>query len=218
MRNRRHKVRGLLAAVAAASALASIAALQANASAGTTDTGPTTGTLPASKTILPSAVKVDLQNQYVRLPLHKGEYNGQTVWYVLTEASDQGAADDLGLNYAPKLGNMSIGCDACVQNVTLSGTQGNVFGEGIVHFAGIPDFSPTRVLKAGPTDFPPSQATPGAVGGDKYSPFIRIAGSQTTEPPSTCCSCGASTPASRFCTSPPIQATRRPRCSSAPRT
>jgi len=51
------------------------------------------------------------------------------------------------------------------------------FGEGVTHFKGAPDFSPTRVLVPGPTTLPATTATPGAVGGPGYSPFIRIAGS-----------------------------------------
>jgi hypothetical protein len=177
-RNRTVKSSALGLAVAAA--LAALAATQADAStASTAGTGATNGVLPVSQTILPSAVKVDLGKEYVRLPLHKGEFEGKTVWYVMTEASDQGAADDLGLNYAPKLGNLSIGCDTCVQNVTLTGSADNSFGEGTVHFAGIPDFTPNRVLKAGPAGFPPAEATPGSVGDAKYSPFIRFAGSPT---------------------------------------
>jgi len=178
---RRRAITGLVAGVALASA-ASVIAAQANAatavpSTSTVGTGPTTGTLPTSQIILQSAIKVDLHNEYVRLPLHKGDFHGETVWYIITEASDSGAAADLGVNYAPKLANVGIGCATCVQNVTLTGSSSNVFGEGTIHFAGIPDFSPTRVLKAGPTGFPPAQATPGAVGDSLYSPFIRIAGS-----------------------------------------
>lgn len=182
----RRAIRSGVVAIAAVATLVSAVAIHANASTSPAAKSPAAssadtagGILPSSKVILPSAVKVDLTNGFVRLPLHRGEFNGQTVWYILTEASDQGAADDLGLNYAPKLGNASIGCPDCVQDVTLAAASGNVFNEGVVHFEGIPDFSPTRVLKAGATGFPPSQATPGAVGGAKYSPFIRIAGSQT---------------------------------------
>jgi hypothetical protein len=181
---RRRTLIASLAGIAVASAIASVVATTGTASAsGTsadpaTGTGPTTGTLPVSKTILQSAVKIDLQNEYVRLPLHKGEYHGQTVWYIITEASEEGAAEDLGVNYAPKLANAGIGCAECVQNVTLTGAGNNVFGEATVHFAGIPDFSPTRVLTPGADGgFPPAQATPGAVGGPGYSPFIRVNGS-----------------------------------------
>ena len=183
---RRRTLIASLASVAVASAIASVVATTGTASASGTNTvpatgtGPTTGTLPVTKTILQSAIKIDLQNEYVRLPLHKGEYQGKTVWYIITEASDQGAADDLGVNYAPKLANASINCAECVQNVTLTGASDNVFNEATVHFAGIPDFTPTRVLKAGANGgFPPAQATPGSTGGPGYSPFIRINGATT---------------------------------------
>lgn len=181
---RRRTLIASLASVAAASAIVSVVATTGSASASgstadpATGTGATTGTLPTSKIILSSAVKVDLKNEYVRLPLHKGDYHGQTVWYIITEASEQGAADDLGVNFAPKLANAGIGCAECVQDVTLTGASDNVFDEGTIHFAGIPDFTPTRVLKAGANGgFPPAQATPGSVGGPGYSPFIRIHGS-----------------------------------------
>jgi len=65
--------------------------------------------------------------------------------------------------------------------VTLDGSPTNKFGEAVVQFQGIPDFSPRRELvpgpAAGPGAFPPASATPGAVGDAQYSPFIRIKGS-----------------------------------------
>lgn len=143
----------------------------------TSGLGPVSGRLSPSKFTITSAVNVDLTNHTVRLPLHRGTFRGKTVWYILTDSSDAGFADELGLNYAPKLGNASIGCATCVQDVTLRKPSDNVFGEATVDFAGAPDFSPTRVLTAGPTGFPPSKAVPGAVGDEKYSPFIRIQGS-----------------------------------------
>ncbi|MEO7982226.1 MAG: hypothetical protein ABI807_15205 [Sporichthyaceae bacterium] len=146
---------------------------------GTVGTGPIHGDLARDHFTVGSAIKVDLDNQSLRLPLHRGEFRGETVWYVLTDASTQGTADELGLNFAPKLDNAGIGCPACVQDVTLTGANDNVFGEGVVHFVGVPDFSPTRVLKAGPTGFPPAEVAPGSIGDAKYSPFIRIQGSTT---------------------------------------
>ncbi len=166
--------------VAAGVATAAIGAQTTKAGKTSVSTiGPRHGLLPRSKFVLASTIKIDLDKQLLRLPLHRGEFHGTTVWYVLTDASDQGAADELGLNFAPKLGNAAIGCQTCVQAVTLTGAPDNVFGEGTVHFAGIPDFSPARVLTAGPTGFPPAQAVPGAVGDALYSPFIRIEGSTT---------------------------------------
>jgi hypothetical protein len=179
MKSRRLLVGSLLSVAVVATAAFGVSQADASTTASTPGTGATSGTLPASKTILASAVKIDLKNDFVRLPLHRGEFNGKTVWYIVTEASDEGAAEDLGINYAPKLANAAIGCPECVQEVTLSAPANNVFNEGTIHFAGVPDFSPTRVLKAGPTGFPPADAQAGSVGDSKYSPFIRIEGSAT---------------------------------------
>ena len=66
-----------------------------------------------------SALQVDLSKETVRLPLYKGDAQGKTVWFVLLDASDSGLAHDLGINFAPKLGNIGIGCPECVQTVTL---------------------------------------------------------------------------------------------------
>jgi hypothetical protein len=47
----------------------------------------------------------------------------------------------------------------------------------VVHFAGAPDFAPTRIAEPGPDGFPLAKFAPGAVAGPGYSPFIRFAGS-----------------------------------------
>lgn len=141
--------------------------------------GRTAGLLPTRQIILESAIEVNLSHHSTTLPLHEGRYGNRKVWFVITEASDEGAARDLGVNFAPKLANMAIGCGVCVQNVTQSVASGSKFGSAITHFRGVPDFSPKRVLKAGPTGFPPAVATPGAVGGPGYSPFIKFYGSTT---------------------------------------
>ncbi len=134
--------------------------------------------LPTSNVILQSAKQVNLSNQTVRLPLHRGTFHGKTVWYVITEASDFGLAHDLNVNYAPKLANLAINCGRCVQQVTETVSPTNKFGEGTVAFVGAPDFSPTRVLTpAANGGAPPATAKPGAVGSANYSPFIRIKGS-----------------------------------------
>jgi len=133
--------------------------------------------LPKSKLTIQSAKLVDLNRNLVALPLHKGDFHGTPVWFIITDASDFGLAHDLDVNYAPKLANMAIGCPACVQEVTLTTPPGNKFNDAVVNFAGIPDFSPMRSLTAGPTGFPPAAAQPGGVGDAHYSPFIRIQGS-----------------------------------------
>ena len=141
--------------------------------------GETSGLLPRDHLTLESAIQVDLSKETVRLPLYRGKANGQTVWYVLLDASDAGVAHDLGVNYAPKLANLAIGCTECVQTVTLESPtpEQNRFGQAVVDFQGAPDFSPTRVAEPGPNGFPLATFQPGAVAGPGYSPFIRIAGS-----------------------------------------
>src|SRR6266487_903262 len=143
--------------------------------------GPLTGLLPRDHLTEESAIQVDLSKESVRLPLYKGTANGETVWYVLLDASDQGIAHDLGVNYAPKLGNLAIGDPEAVQTVTLDSPtpDQNRFGQAIVNFQGAPDFSPTRIAEPGPNGFPLANFQPGAVANPGYSPFIRIAGSPT---------------------------------------
>jgi hypothetical protein len=142
--------------------------------------GQLSGLLPSKKLTVESALQVDLDKESVRLPLYPGKApDGTKVWYVLLDASDSGLAHDLGVNYAPKLANVGVGCPDCVQTVKLENPapSDNRFGPGVVDFAGVPDFSPTRIATPGPNGFPLAQAQPGAVAGPGYSPFIRFEGS-----------------------------------------
>ncbi len=135
--------------------------------------------LAEDKVILQSALGVDLTHTSVTLPLHRGSFEGETVWFVITESSDSGLANDLDVNFSAKLANMGIGCPKCVQEVEMAAEPGTPFGEATVEFQGVPDFAPTRTLVPGTEDlaFPPDKAEPGALGGRNYSPFIRIKGS-----------------------------------------
>jgi hypothetical protein len=149
-----------------------------------TGLGQLSGLLPRNKLTLESAIQVNLSNETVRLPLYPGiVYAGtpqaEKVWYILMDASDSGAAHDLGVNYAPKLADIGISCPACVQTVTLTNPtpEENHFGPAVINFAGAPDFSPTRIADPGPDGFPLAKFAPGAAAGPGYSPFIRIAGS-----------------------------------------
>ena len=148
--------------------------------------GPISGLLPRDHLTEESAIQVDLSKESVRLPLYqgvayKGTPNEEKVWYVLLDASDQGIAHDLGVNYAPKLGNLAISDPEAVQTVTLESPtpDQNKFGQAVVDFQGAPDFSPTRIAEPGPTGFPLAKFQPGAVAGPGYTPFIRLAGSPT---------------------------------------
>ena len=148
--------------------------------------GQLSGLLPRKKLTEESAIQVNLSNETVRLPIYPGDApvpgnpsQTERVWYVLLDASDQGLAHDLGVNYAPKLANIGIGDPAAVQTVTEDNPspQANPFGPAVIHFQGAPDFSPTRIAVPGPTGFPLKSFQPGSVATNGYSPFIRIAGS-----------------------------------------
>ena len=55
------------------------------------DSGRLSGLLPRDHLTEESAIQVDLSKETVRLPLYKGQgANGETVWYVLLDASDAG--------------------------------------------------------------------------------------------------------------------------------
>jgi hypothetical protein len=182
-----------LLAAATLTVIAAAATMGSQAFAGSKDgsasakgLGPISGLLPRDHLTEESAIQVDLSKESVRLPLYqgvayKGTPNEEKVWYVLLDASDQGLAHDLGVNYAPKLSNLAINDPEAVQTVTLESPtpDQNRFGQAVVDFQGAPDFSPTRIAEPGPTGFPLANFQPGAVAGPGYSPFIRIAGSQT---------------------------------------
>src|SRR5208282_4728840 len=165
----------------AASAAPAARAARAQVPAEADGLGQLSGILPASHLTLPSAIEVNLSQEYVRLPIYPGTaYAGtshaETVWYILEDASTSGAADDLGLNFAPKLANIGISCPACLQTVHLinPSPEQNHFGPAPISFAGAPDFSPTRIAVPGPDGFPLAKFAPGAVAGPGYSPFIQI--------------------------------------------
>jgi hypothetical protein len=141
--------------------------------------GQLSGLLPREKLTLGSAIQVNLSTNAARLPLYKGKVGQQTVWFVLLDASDEGLANNHGINFAPKLANLAINCPECVQEVTIDSPTPaeNRFGQATVNFQAAPDFSPTRVAVPGPDGFPLAKFAPGAVARPGYSPFIRIQGS-----------------------------------------
>src|SRR5437764_2448900 len=159
---RRLLTAGALTVIAAAAAMGSQAlAGSKDGTASAKGLGPISGLLPRDHLTEESAIQVDLSKESVRLPLYQGvAYKGtpqeEKVWYVLLDASDQGIAHDLGVNYAPKLGNLAIGDPEAVQTVRLESPtpDENKFGQVVVDFQGAPDFSPTRIAQPGPTGFP----------------------------------------------------------------
>jgi hypothetical protein len=132
---------------------------------------------PSPSTVNPSLVgpvqllntgTVDAAHGTITIPLYKGRLKGtnKTIWYILTDVSDQGVAQELGLNFSAKL--------AFDANAARTGTfdaNGNiVFDKGTV------DFSPQRKIVPGPSgqEFPPKSFAPGAVGDKNYSPYVMI--------------------------------------------
>src|SRR4051812_17521852 len=110
---------------------------------------------------LPSAV--EHADGTVTLPVHRGSSHGDTVWYVVLDASEGSAADRLGANTASKLRNAAS--SSAVQRVRMAG--------GVVDFPATVDFSFTHRVEA-PDGFPPAVFDPGARGEGTYSPLIRL--------------------------------------------
>ena len=105
----------------------------------------------------------------VTLPLYRGTSHGDTVWYVLTDASTRSAAKAFGVNYSPKLANAAG--TASVQHVAWS--------SGAFAFPATVNFAPARSVFEGPygpneTGLPLSAFTVGAVGEAGYSPLVQL--------------------------------------------
>jgi hypothetical protein len=111
---------------------------------------------------------VDATHGTITLPLYKGTLtkSKKTIWYILTDVSDQGIGEELGLNFSAKLAFAANG--ARTANFDASGNL--VFDRGTV------DFSPVRKIVPGPagSEFPPVSAQPGSVGDNNYSPLVQI--------------------------------------------
>jgi hypothetical protein len=112
---------------------------------------------------------IDMNESTITLPLYQGRMrgSGETVWYVLTDTTDKGNADALGLNWSPKVAYSAAGA----RIATLASNATLEFHSGIV------DFSPEHRVTPGsdPSNpFPPSEAQPGSIGDSDYSPLILV--------------------------------------------
>lgn len=118
--------------------------------------------------IIPSAT-YDAASESITLPLHQGTLkDGTTVWYIITEASDQQTAERIGSGFSNKLRF------ADVNNIVRSGWVG---ADGKIMFdKGGVDFSPARSLTPGkaPNFFPPTAFNIGALGDDDYTPLVKL--------------------------------------------
>jgi hypothetical protein len=132
---------------------------------------------PSPSTVNPSLVgpvqllntgTVDAAHGTITIPLYKGSLKGtnKNIWYILTDVSNQGVAQELGLNFSAKLNFASN----AARTGNLDSNGNIVFDKGTVNFA------PLRNIVPGPEgqEFPPKSAVPGAVGDKDYSPFVSI--------------------------------------------
>jgi hypothetical protein len=101
----------------------------------------------------------------VTFPLRRGTAAGHNVYYFITDASNQTVAQNLGVNFTPKLAN-AAGTSTVQHSTSSDPTSINVPGDV--------DFSPTHVLIPSATGFPPLAAAPGAVGNAGYSPLVEL--------------------------------------------
>lgn len=99
----------------------------------------------------------------VNLPVFRGRSGNQTVYYIITEASDLALATQLGVNFSPALANAAG--SGGVQRVSTN--------TGPYTFPATVNFAPIRVVPI-PNTVPPTGLQPGAVGNPGYSPLIQL--------------------------------------------
>ena len=108
----------------------------------------------------------------ITLPLYRGQMaTGESVWYVLTDTTDEKNAEALGLNFSSKLVYAEVG------KGVRKASQQLVGGKTVVVFeAGRVDFAPVHSVTPGaaPNYFPPTAVQPGSVGDSNYSPLAKI--------------------------------------------
>lgn len=105
----------------------------------------------------------------ITVPLYKGQMrDGRSVWYILTDTDDRGNAEQLGLNFSPKLTYADVGRTARTATIGKDATL--TFDKGTV------DFRPARRIVPGdaPNFFPPKAFDAGSVGDADYTPIIKI--------------------------------------------
>lgn len=118
--------------------------------------------------LIKSAV-IDEKTGTATVPLHEGRMaSGESVWYIITDVSDEGIAELLGLNYSRKLIYADI--ERGVRHATVDGNGTVVFERGKVDFAPKWSVTPGKA----PNFFPPAAAQPGSVGDDFYTPLFQL--------------------------------------------
>ncbi len=137
------------------------------AACGDDDQGTNTSDSGGVAGAIPSVIAVDKREATVTLPLHRGKTgDGEDVYYIVTDSSDQADAEERGVNHAPKLAN-ALGTAAVQQGREE---------DGEIVFEGTVDFAPKLRLEPSKDGFPPEVAKPGAVGDARYSPLVTTDG------------------------------------------
>ena len=136
----------------------------------------------------------DGDDSTVTLPLYQdrlasgGPNNGQNIWYIVTDTSDEATAEALGLNFSSKLNFADLPVPMQDEFMATSVRRGFYDEDGIlIYDGGRVDFSPERQVNPGSTDTSGTNNLleslnfqPGAVGTDVgdpdgfYSPLVRI--------------------------------------------
>ncbi|WP_299768440.1 hypothetical protein [uncultured Dokdonia sp.] len=140
----------------------------------------------AQNVFVPSVLGIDFRvdrdvvpaGPTVRLPMFQGwettPSGPREAYYVITEASDEDFARELGIIYAPRM----------AEAIGSGGVQSSEWtDDGRLIFEGSVDFSPTRSLTAGGVSadgalvgFPPAAVTPGAVADANWSSYVALPG------------------------------------------
>jgi hypothetical protein len=128
-----------------------------------------------------TAGKIDQNAGTIEMPLYRGPVvqsksnlsnfvDGVSIWYILTDTTDEGAAKGLGLNLSSKLRFSNVGNGArwstVGQNTRLLFDQSSYV-----------NFRPVRTIIPGnaPNYFPPKAGTaPGSIGLNNYSPITHV--------------------------------------------
>jgi hypothetical protein len=96
----------------------------------------------------------------------------QSYWWIVTDSSDQGNAEQPGVNFAPKLRFAAQGMDG---DGMTAAEQLKIANNTVYGRKGMVDFSPVRKIVPGsPQPFPPSSVQPGSVGDKYYTPLIQL--------------------------------------------
>ena len=126
---------------------------------------------------------IDFERGTIKLPLYKGivKSTGLAVYYILTDTSDKGIADGLGLNYSAKLKFANAAASSGVNGSNPAGTlparQAHTTADLSLQFDnGTVDFAPRLSVTPGaaPSYFPPSAVQPGSIGDSNYTPLVYV--------------------------------------------